>query len=141
MAINTSFSDYRKKELTFNLNPFDQPSELTGTEAWARLILTIAFMEEGTMPSLPMIGCGFGNISYENETSLRDARLTKLEQQVKTYYPDIPLDSITFETKEYNGSKVGIFIINFITEMQTIETVAAATSKTSTGLLNIQLSF
>ena len=87
MAIERA--EYQKVEPTFEVNRFERPLELTQVEAWTRLVLRILFMEKGTMPSDPNMGCNITAETYQDIETLKGTIRKNLDKQVRSYLPDI----------------------------------------------------
>ena len=104
----SSLSNSQKSELTFDINAFDRPLELSRYQAWGTLVVQLAFYTPGTFPSDPRIGCGLTYELLHDEDYMNNTFVPKLEKQVTTYLPDIPLDHIRFipytgKISEYAG--------------------------------------
>lgn len=103
-----------KKELLLSINSFDRPAEAIGKNAWIKLITHLLFLIPGTYPSSPLLGIGIQQYEY----SFMDETIAQLQslilEQVRTYLPDVPLDSVVVDSTEVSGKKILLIIINFI---------------------------
>ena len=127
-----------KSELTLSINSFDEPMEVKGSDAWAKLIANIIFMAPTTMPTDPEMGFDIHRYQF---TFIDDKR-TEIEQgiydQVKTYYPDIPLDSVDVSTKTMsNGEPLLIIILSFTSNGE--ETTSVIAAEKTKGVLNFSI--
>lgn len=120
--------EYKKSELAFGLNTFNKPQEYTKTAAWARLITELCMHDRGNFPSNPEMGVGIKRYDFEKESD-RTRLLAAINEQVKTYLPDIPVQTIVLDTQESEaGSTILLIYITFNTE-NGLETVAVAAQK------------
>ena len=92
----SSLSNAQKSELTFDINAFDRPLELSKYQAWGTLIAQLALYTPGTFPSDPRIGCELTYQLFNDEDHMNNIFVPKLEKQVADYLPDIPLKGIRF---------------------------------------------
>ena len=124
---SSSLSNAQKTELTFGINAYLRPLELSKYQAWGTLVLELALYTSGTFPSDPDIGCGlnyhlFRDIDYMNNTFAE-----KLKSQVVKYLEDIPLNSIKFtayegDISEYAGVYFMLITFNDSSNLVTVVT-------------------
>lgn len=78
------------------------------------MITHLLFLIPGTYPSSPLLGIGIQQYEY----SFMDETIAQLQslilEQVRTYLPDVPLDSVVVDSTEVSGKKILLIIINFI---------------------------
>ena len=80
-----------KKEIVLGLNSFNQPAELSGKDAWVKLIMNLLFMHKGTCPSDPNMGGELDMYDFAFIDNVKQAIKNVCMDQVNTYLPDIPL--------------------------------------------------
>ena len=124
---SSSLSNAQKTELTFGINAYLRPLELSKQQAWGTLVLELALYTPGTFTSDPDIGCGlnyhlFRDIDYMNNTFAE-----KLKSQVVKYLEDIPLNSIKFtayegDISEYAGVYFMLITFNDSSNLVTVVT-------------------
>lgn len=117
--------DYEKKELSIGIDNFNKPAQLSGKDAWINLITTLLFMKKGTYPTDPEMGCELQKYDYGfMESTVFDKIENEIRDQITTYLPDIPLNSIRVTSESSNGRQpVLLIILEFdvddITDFQT----------------------
>ena len=128
-------SEDQKTELTFQMDAFNKPLELTKYQAWAQEVITVMMMEPGTLPSSPLCGCGFNAQLMKDVEYLNNTVSAKVNNMVEEYLEEIPFDSISFEEYDIDKSVILVYI-NFTTSSMTVQTVVTAMSanKTSGGI-------
>jgi len=80
-----------KIELLLGLNSFNQPAELSGKDAWVKLVTNLLFMKKGTYPSDPEMGGELYKYDYAFIDDVKDEIRNTVMTQVRTYLPDVPL--------------------------------------------------
>ncbi len=129
-----------KKELVLSINVFNKPTELSGPKAWCQLILNLCFLRPGTFPSVPDMGVGIQDYEYEFIDSTISILNTKINDQVRTYLPDIPLESVKVKSVDgANGEKILMIVINLIDNGAIVTEVIAAEIKNK--LINFEISW
>lgn len=93
-----------KAELLFSINAFDQPAECSTAQAWGNLITNLMFMVPGTIPSDPEMGLDIAQYQFSYLEETIDTLEELIQEQVETYLPDIPLQSISLRSGEEEGS-------------------------------------
>lgn len=130
----------QKKELVLGFNSFNNPTEVSGVNAWVKLITHLLFLKKGTYPSDPNIGIGIQTYDYTFIDDIKDELQEDITIQVRTYLPDVPFDScIVDKTTTSNGIVLLLIIINFIVENGDLETVAVA-AEASNNIINFEVS-
>ena len=142
MAIERA--EYQKVEPTFEVNRFERPLELTQVEAWTRLVLRILFMEKGTMPSDPNMGCNITAETYQDIETLKGTIRKNLDKQVRSYLPDIPFAGMEVFTEAELVSdgdpQVVYYIIGFQQGATNIATVKVA-SRAKNRVIDFKIQF
>ena len=128
-----------KKELGLGTNAFNKPVEYTGYKAWCQLILNLLFLRPGTYPSIPEMGIGIQDYDYEFLDDVKENIQSNIEGQIKTYLPNIPLDSIELQSVDYNGRRILMIVINLIDNGQTVTSVVA--SEITNKLIDFEISW
>ena len=136
--------EYKKAELTFDINAFNENLELSGIRAWTREILRILFMEKGTMPSDPNMGCNITQESYNDIQTLKNTVKNYAETQIRLYLPDIPfMELLVYSEDELidNGNTAIVYyIIKFQPKVDEIRTVTVA-SKLGDKVIDFEIKF
>lgn len=105
-------AEQNKKELTLNINPFNEMAELSGKDAWIRTTLNLLFMRKGSYPSCPDMGV---DILSAYEFEFADNATRKIQEdvmrQVSTYLPEVPLTGISISTKRLPNINKPVLII------------------------------
>lgn len=96
-------NECEKSELVLGINVFDQPAETSGAKAWGNLITNLLFMSPGSIPSDPEMGCDIGQYEFGFIDDVVEDIEENIQNQVNTYLPDIPLESIEIS----NGAEAG----------------------------------
>lgn len=142
--MNEYYSEYQKAELTFEENPFNRPLELSGIEAWTRLVLRLMFMEKGTYPSDPDMGCGIKAEMYQDIDSIKTKVKNVVETQINKYLPDIPIYAINVYSEDElvdGGSEhVVYYIITFQKSSNEIVTVKVP-SRVINNIIDFEIRF
>lgn len=102
-TLNEERNEAEKTELLLGINVFDQPAEASGAKAWGNLITNLLFMSPGSIPSDPEMGCDIGKYEFGFIDDVVEDIEEKIQNQVSTYLPDVPLESIEIS----NGSESG----------------------------------
>lgn len=120
------FNESQKSECLLSISPFNTPAELAGVEAWCDLIIRLIMLKPGTYPSLPNMGVGLDSYEYETIDAVLGMLVEKINSQVKTYLPDIPVDKIEAVTHPWRHDTLIIFIIQFShqSDLPTVSVVA-----------------
>jgi hypothetical protein len=132
-------TEAQKKEMALSTNVFNKPLERVQKTAWTTLILRLMTMRRGSDPSAPDKGIGITSHSYETIDTIAGSLKSKIESQVKTYLPDIPLKSIyikSFTTK--TGQLVAVYIMEFFNSDETTDTVVVASNKVN-NFINFEI--
>lgn len=87
-------AQYQRVELGFDLDDFGKPILYSGPEAWVRLILQLAVMAPGTIPSNPTIGVGMRDYDFLLEDD-RFRLATEINRQVPIFLPDLPFRGVS----------------------------------------------
>lgn len=114
----------QKKESVLSVDVFGKPGALSGVEAWCDLIIRLICMTPGTYPSLPEMGVGLASYEYSTIESVIGQLTNEINQQVRTYLPDIPIDTITTKTQQWKQDTLLIFIIQFSQAKETLPIVS-----------------
>jgi hypothetical protein len=133
-----SRQECEKIELILGTNNFEQPAEASGAKAWANLITTILFMVPGTMPSDPEMGCDIGQYEFSFIDDVKDAVQQKIMEQVTTYFPDIPLNSVDIYSRETARREVILIIQLSFTQSDGQDIAVVAAEKTD-SIINFEV--
>lgn len=132
--------DYQMKELSLNINNFDEPATLTGADAWVKMIITLIYMDKGTYPESPEMGVGIMDYDFEFIDDIIDELEDSINDQINTYLPDIPFESAGVEEYELpSGETILLININLSPSDGDEETAVVAIDTTS-KLLNFAVS-
>lgn len=118
-----------KKELVLGTNVFSKPTELVGPKAWSQLILNLLFLRPGTYPSQPMMGVGIQDYEYEFLDDAISRLNSSINEQIRMYLPDIPLEGIEVKATDYNGRKILFIVIKLYDDGSVVTAVVAAELK------------
>ena len=137
-----SLLDYQKIECLLDVNIFDKPTELVGKEAWIQQIQHLLFLKKGTYPSNPELGIGIQTYDYAFIDDVISKLRDEITDQVRTYFPDMPFDSVVLVPRDHptRREKILIMIFNFATDASNIETVVVASS-VSNSRIDFEVSF
>lgn len=125
-------SDYQKKELSLNINNFDEPDKLNGPKAWVNLILTLIYMDKGTYPESPEMGIGIMDYDFQFADEVIDDLEEAINEQVRIYLPDVPFESASVEEYDLsNGDTALLIIINLLTSEGETQTAVIAVDTSS----------
>lgn len=116
-----------KKELCIGLDSFDEPKTLSNKKAWIQLIINLMYMIKGSNPSNPNMGVGIQEYDFqflEEAIAKLEAELT---DQIRTYLPDVPVNSITVDSTDSDtGKKILLIIIQLYYNGEMDSAVVAA---------------
>jgi hypothetical protein len=128
--------EYQKAECLLNIDSFDEPAKLSHKRAWVQQIQHLLFMKKGTYPSNPELGIGLQNYDY----AFIDDAIPKLRdditEQIRTYFPDMPFDSVTLISQNHSSKKekILVMVFNFSNNASNNESVVVASTKTSSRI-------
>lgn len=131
--------EYKKKELGLNTNVFGKAVEYKGKEAWFQLILNLLFLRPGTYPSIPTMGIGIQDYEYEFIDDIKDNLQINIQDQVKAFLPDVPLDSIDIQTVDYDGHTILLITINLYDNGEIV--TGAVASEVTNNLIDFEISW
>jgi len=114
-----------KKELILGLNSFNKPGEVIGKDAWIKLITYLMFMKKGSYPSCPTMGIGIQQYDYQFMDKVITDLQMDIQDQISTYLPDIPLESVSIDSSEINGQMILLITLTFIDNGLTDNAVVA----------------
>lgn len=139
----SSLSNSQKSELTFDINGFNKPLELSRYQAWGTLIAQLALYTPGTFPSDPKIGCGLTYQLFNDEDHMNNIFVPKLEKQVSDYLPDIPLKGIRFIPYTGNISEyAGVYFMTItFDDVDKLVTVVTAMKENSNSRIDFSKFF
>jgi len=125
----------QKYENVLAIDNFQEPLKLSGKYAWCELIQHLLFLRKGTYPSDPNMGIELQKYDY----NFIDTAISKLQDeindQIRTYYPDMPFQSATLFSKPHptRQEKILIIILQFNDSLGT-DSVVIASTKTSSRI-------
>lgn len=128
-----------KKELGLSTNVFNKATEYQGKTAWFQLILNLIFLRPGTYPSIPNMGVGIQDYEYEFLDDVKDNIQAAIQEQVKTFLPDIPLDSVEVSSVDYNGKIIMLIAISLIDNGEIV--TGAVASEVTNKLIDFDISW
>lgn len=131
--------DAEKKELSLSINSFNQPTELVGANAWAKLVTNLLFMKKGSYPTDPEMGCELQKYEFSYIDEVMDEIQEVISEQVRTYLPDIPLETVSVK-KEFTqkGQPIMLIVLEFSYSDGELETAVVAAEK-SNNLINFEV--
>ena len=134
--MSTSLQEYQKTEMLLGLNSFQEQSELSGKLAWIKEILHLIFMKKGTYPTNPTLGIDLPSYDFAFIDDAKTKLQTEITEQVRTYFPDIPFDSVSLITQDHPSKreKILIIVINFADKSSNIDTVVVATTNSQSRI-------
>ena len=128
-----------KKELVLGTNVFNKPTELTGINAWAQLLVHLLFLRPGTYPSIPRMGVGIQDYEYDFMDAAVDKLNDEIPSQINTYLPDLPMESVKVSSVNVQGKQILLVAIQLY-DNGTITTVAVA-AEVNNRLINFDISW
>lgn len=128
-----------KKELQFNINSFNLPAESSGPKAWIRLVINLLFLIKGTYISEPDMGIGIQNYEYYILDDLKDEIEGEITNQIRTYLPDIPFNSVTVGEMNDNIVNALLLIFNFVDDGSSETVVVAIDKSNNTPHINFEV--
>ena len=132
-------TEANKVELGLGTNVFNKPVEYKGYKAWCQLILNLIFLRPGTYPSIPTMGVGIQDYDYEYLDDVKDSVKANIESQIKTYLPDVPLNSVEVKGIDYNGRKIMMIVLSLIDDGRIVTSVVA--SEITNKLIDFDISW
>lgn len=118
-----------KKELVLGLNVLNKPGERIGSNAWAQLILQLIFLKPGTYPSQPEMGIGIQDYDYEYLDVAIEKLNSIIQAQIAMYLPDVPVDTVSVSSFDYQERKIMMIQINLIDNGSIVTEVIATEIK------------
>lgn len=134
----TSSLESSKTEILLGLNSFNKPGEVIGKNAWIKLITYLMYTKKGTYPSVPPMGIGIQQYDYEFMDKAISTLQTDIMEQVSTYLPSVPLQSVNVESIDIDSRKVLLITLTFIDNGTTDTAVIAA--EAASNIINFEVS-
>lgn len=135
MAIERNESE--KAELLLGINVFDQPAASSGAKAWGLLVANLLLMVPGTIVSDPEMGCDIGQYEFSFIDDVVDDIEENIRNQISTYLPDIPLETLTIENGANSGSPGVLYIkLTFTMNEPTADNVAVVAAEKVNSIIN-----
>ena len=128
-----------KKELGLSTNVFNKATEYKGKTAWFQLILNLIFLRPGTYPSIPNMGVGIQDYEYEFLDDVKDNIQAAIQEQVKTFLPDIPLENVEVTNVDYNGKSILLIAISLNDNGEIV--TGAVASEVTNKLIDFEISW
>ena len=130
-----AYEEYQKKELTFSLNDFNTPLELSGATAWTQMIMYLIELNPGDDPNDPEAGIGITRYEFSDVDTALDTIEDDINTQVRIYFPDIPFSSIELQTYDLeNNDTVLMMSLIFEADSGDLQTAEVVMSNTTDGL-------
>ena len=118
--------DPEPREVTFELNQFDQPLEVTGADAWIRDIVAMAFMENGTYSDDPDLGCHISKELFTDiDTAVGEVK-SRMDTMVAKYLDDIPIDDLTVAAYYWDEKSTYVLVLSVTFSIEEGHTTYAA---------------
>lgn len=133
-------AEMNKRELLLSVNTFNKPTELIGKDAWARLVLNLLFMKKGTFPSMPDMGIGIQDYEYEFIDTAVASLNEEIEQQIRTYLPDLPLKGVKVSSTTVDRQEILLIAMTF-DDHGTIDSSVVAAAVGKQGLIDFEISW
>lgn len=132
--------DSEKKELTFGINNFNNPEEVTGVAAWTKVITNLLFMKKGSIPTDPEMGCEIQKYEYAFIDDVKDQIEAEITTQVQKYLSDVPFSGVTVssEIPETGGPPILLIVLSFSYDNGELQTSVIA-AENSSNLLNFEV--
>lgn len=128
-----------KKELSLGIDNFNKPGTVSGKDAWVRLATYLLFMRKGSYPSAPEMGIDIQSYDFAFMDDAIDSLKNSIRDQISTYYPDIPLQSVTVESKEISGQMILLISLVFV-DGGISDSAIIATNISSTNIIDFEVS-
>ena len=142
MVDTLAAAEARRRELQLAVNSFDNPTELSGIQAWSQLMLHLIFLRPGTYPTLPEMGVDIESYQYDFIDEAVPALISAITRQQQTYLPDIPLSEVTVVPQTIQGEVVLFIALTFDTASgQARSAIAINASPTSRHFLDFDVSW
>lgn len=138
--LNDSIMERDKKELSLAIDSFDKPKTSSGVAAWSQLMLNLLFLTPGTYPSLPLMGVDIESYQYEFIDTAIDDLTAIIDNQQRSYLPDVPLAGTKVTTMDYNGTTVLLIQLVFSTTTGNVSSVIAI-STTPDKIIDVEVSW
>lgn len=135
-----AYGEFQKKELGLGLNAFNKPVEYSGIKAWVRSIVELLFTIPGTYSTDPLLGVGVQTYRYTFFEKTKMILEEKINKQVRTYLPDIPLGAVTASCENVSGVDVLVLKLTFRVSEDDLKTAWVAVDNAS-KTLNYEVSF
>lgn len=127
-----------KKELVLGINSFEKPAEAAGAGAWANLISNLMFMSPGTMPTDPDMGCNIQQYEFSFVDDKKDEIQQKVTDQVRMYFPDIPLETVDVRGETLPSGKP-VLIIQLIFNYSGMQDIAVVAAEKTDNIINFDV--
>lgn len=133
--------DASKKEVVMGIDSFNKPEEISGIDAWCNLITRLLFMEKGSYPTDPEMGCNLYQYEFSFIDEVQDELKQIITDQIRTYLPDIPFDSVDIRsTTSDSGRIILLIIIKFVIgEGQFTDSVIAVEERSKQPFFNYEV--
>lgn len=127
-----------KKETMLSINNFNSPAEVSGKEAWIKLILHLLFLKKGSYPSNPNIGIDIRQYDYQFIDTVLSILPSDIMEQTRLFLPDIPLESVIVDTAEIEGKIVLLIILTFVDD--NIDDTVVIAARVSNNIIDFEIS-
>lgn len=125
-----------KTELLLSINAFEQPAEASGATAWGNLVANLLFMTPGTIPSDPEMGCDIAQYEFSFIDEVQEELEEKIQNQISTYLPDIPIESVEIKNGYDQGEPNVLYITLTFTINDSENNVAVVAAEKVNNLIN-----
>lgn len=129
-----TYNEFQKKEIGIGLNVFNKPVEYSGISAWCKQITSLLFTIPGAYSTDPELGIGIQTYRYTFFDNTKSELEEKINYQVRTYLPDIPLSSVTASLENINGIDILCLKIQFSVSENDLNTAYVAYDTVSKSL-------
>ena len=131
--------DSKKKEVVIGINSFNKPAETSGMDAWTKLITRLLFMRPGSYPTDPEMGCDLGKYEFSFLDDVKNEIQELITDQVRTYLPDIPFDTVSVQSQSSDtGKPILLIILQFRFDEGQYDSSVVAVEKTQ-NLINFEV--
>lgn len=121
-----------KKELLLEIDKFNKPGEAVGKYAWTKLVTYLLFMRKGSYPSNPNMGIDIQSYDFEFMDTAIGNLQSEIKNQISTYYPDIPLNSVSVESTTISGHAILLISLVFLDNGELDSSVIATEANSMT---------
>ena len=129
----------KSKYLLLDIDDFRRQKVVTAAQGYANQILTLLSLKRGDIPSIPDAYIDISKaLRYKDMDLITGGALKeRIVDKIRTYLPEVPLDSLTIYCVKYRGQDLVLMDFKLTTEQ--VITIGAVNSASDSNLVNFKI--